>query len=248
MTDKRSTVEIENAVAKVTEKEFAAVEAPTDETATSAEASSAAFPDADAAPEAKRRRLLLSPMEVGLCFDERMTLHTREPWHPVAFKTKTGDVLEEAPDRIRRVWSRLESAGLLQQCATIQCREVTQSEALTVHGAEHWAMLQGVPEKSTMELAARTEKSDTVYYNAHTALAARLAAGSALELCKHIVDCHVRRGFAVVRPPGHHAGDHHTDVKPLLIHHRTPCTDSQNTACAEVSVYSTTSLSQQSLL
>ena len=74
-----------------------------------------------------------------------------------------------------------------------------------MHSKDHWEMLQGLPDQNHDYLVAMTEKADTVYYNAHTAMAARLAAGSALEVCKQIVDRHIRRGFAVVRPPGHHA-------------------------------------------
>jgi len=123
-------------------------------------------------------------MEVGVCFDQRMAMHRREAWHPPAFKTKTGDFLEEAPDRITRVWNRLETTGVLRECLRVNCREVTREEALTVHGAEHWDALQSLPDQSQDFLAALTEQADTVYYNVHTAMAARLAAGSALELCK----------------------------------------------------------------
>ena len=45
-----------------------------------------------------------------------------------------------------------------------------------------------------------------IYYSNGTAAAARMAAGSVVELCTQVQRGRLKNGFAVVRPPGHHAG------------------------------------------
>ncbi len=47
--------------------------------------------------------------------------------------------------------------------------------------------------------------SDTYWNEAHTATAARYAAGSVVELVRKIANNQLQHGFGIVRPPGHHA-------------------------------------------
>lgn len=47
--------------------------------------------------------------------------------------------------------------------------------------------------------------SDTAWSDAHTPAAARAAAGAVLDLAVRTAKGELRNGFAVVRPPGHHA-------------------------------------------
>lgn len=47
--------------------------------------------------------------------------------------------------------------------------------------------------------------SDTTWNELHTASAARMAAGCVSELASKVASGEIRNGFAVVRPPGHHA-------------------------------------------
>ena len=61
-----------------------------------------------------------------------------------------------------------------------------------------------VNEKSAEEAkAALLPKS--VYVNRESLRAARLAAGAAVDLTTAVVRSEVQNGFALVRPPGHHA-------------------------------------------
>lgn len=46
-----------------------------------------------------------------------------------------------------------------------------------------------------------------LFYSPGTAKAAAFAAGSAIELALQVVRGHAANGFAVIRPPGHHAGE-----------------------------------------
>ena len=49
------------------------------------------------------------------------------------------------------------------------------------------------------------DDTDTIWNDEYTARACRLAIGNTIELTKHVVDGKLRNGFALVRPPGHHA-------------------------------------------
>ncbi|KTF72650.1 hypothetical protein cypCar_00045710, partial [Cyprinus carpio] len=47
--------------------------------------------------------------------------------------------------------------------------------------------------------------NDTIWNEMHTSTASRLAAGSVTELAFRVAKGELKNGFAVVRPPGHHA-------------------------------------------
>lgn len=49
---------------------------------------------------------------------------------------------------------------------------------------------------------------DTIWNETHTANAARMAAGCVIELSFKVATGDLKNGFAIVRPPGHHAEAH----------------------------------------
>ncbi|KAF2298791.1 hypothetical protein GH714_027835 [Hevea brasiliensis] len=107
----------------------------------------------------------------------------------------------ERPDRLRAIAASLATAGIFPgRCYPIPAREITQQELQMVHSLEH---VQAV------ELTSRIFSSyftpDT-YANEHSACAARLAAGLCADLASAIFSGPAKNGFALVRPPGHHAG------------------------------------------
>mmetsp|Transcript_67710 Transcript_67710/g.180265 ORF Transcript_67710/g.180265 Transcript_67710/m.180265 type:complete len:927 (+) Transcript_67710:39-2819(+) len=129
---------------------------------------------------------------VGLVYDERMLLHEGEEGHP------------ECPDRLRLSYAKLKEDGLLDQVDQLPSRLATDAELQRVHTADHVTEIKRLA-KSASQLAY-FGGTDT-YLNTNTEQAARLSAGSPLNLIDAIMDpkSPVGAGFALVRPPGHHA-------------------------------------------
>ncbi|CAM6087216.1 unnamed protein product [Calypogeia fissa] len=124
-------------------------------------------------------------------FDERMLLHDENPnAHPHP----------ERPDRLRAILAGLAAEGLFPgRCIQRPAREATRLELEQVHSREHVDAVEGTCNE---ELSYFT--SDT-YANKDSSLAARLAAGISADLATAIVKGEAQNGFALVRPPGHHA-------------------------------------------
>ncbi|KAK6921130.1 Histone deacetylase domain [Dillenia turbinata] len=126
-------------------------------------------------------------------FDERMLLHSE-----IEMKTHPHP---ERPDRIRAIAASLAEAGIYPgRCYHINPREITQEELEKVHCVEH---IEDVD--LTSHLFSSYFTPDT-YANEHSACAARLAAGLCADLASAVFSGLVKNGFALVRPPGHHAG------------------------------------------
>ncbi|GAB4860959.1 hypothetical protein Ancab_036119 [Ancistrocladus abbreviatus] len=126
-------------------------------------------------------------------FDERMLLHTE-----VEMKSHPHP---ERPDRLRAIAASLSSAGVFPgKCHPIPAREITKEELLKVHSVDHIDSVE-----LTSQILCSYFTPDT-YANEHSAQAARLAAGLCADLASEIYSGHAKNGFALVRPPGHHAG------------------------------------------
>ena len=119
--------------------------------------------------------------------------------------------------------AQLEKTGLASRCVQIPIREASREEALRCHTAEHCDALNALEHapprqvggwfgKQAAALRPLGESSygwskagSDMYHTAATPKAARLAAGAVLSLTERVCDGRLRSGFAVVRPPGHHA-------------------------------------------
>ena len=66
-------------------------------------------------------------------------------------------------------------------------------------------MVKSMVTEKTAEEAKAALLPKSVYVNRHSLRAARLAAGAAVDLASAVVRGEVQNGFALVRPPGHHA-------------------------------------------
>ncbi|KAJ7956592.1 Histone deacetylase [Quillaja saponaria] len=126
-------------------------------------------------------------------FDERMLLHSE-----VEMKSHPHP---ERPDRLRAIAASLATAGIFPgKCCPVPSREITREELQMVHSLDHVESVE-----VTSNIISSYFTPDT-YANEHSARAARLAAGLCADLASEIVSGHAKNGFALVRPPGHHAG------------------------------------------
>ncbi|XP_066883406.1 histone deacetylase 4 isoform X6 [Kogia breviceps] len=128
----------------------------------------------------------------------------------------------EHAGRIQSIWSRLQETGLRGKCECIRGRKATLEELQTVHSEAH-ALLYGTNPLNRQKLDSKKllgsltsvfvrlpcggvgVDSDTIWNEVHSSGAARLAVGCVLELVFKVATGELKNGFAVVRPPGHHA-------------------------------------------
>ncbi|XP_047327812.1 histone deacetylase 15 isoform X2 [Impatiens glandulifera] len=136
---------------------------------------------------------LTSNNTTAIGFDERMLLHSEVEL--------TSHMHPERPDRLRAIVASLSTAGIFPgRCFPIPAREITPEELQKVHSTD---LIESVGNTSRYLTSYFTP--DT-YANKHSACAARLAAGLCADLASAIFSGRMKNGFALVRPPGHHAG------------------------------------------
>nr|XP_021488497.1 histone deacetylase 7 isoform X6 [Meriones unguiculatus] len=184
--------------------------------------SSPAAPVSLLSPEPTSQTQVLNSSETpatGLVYDSVMLKH----------QCSCGDNSKhpEHAGRIQSIWSRLQERGLRSQCECLRGRKASLEELQSVHCERH-VLLYGTNPLSRLKLdngkltgllAQRTfvmlpcggvgVDTDTVWNELHSSNAARWAAGSVTDLAFKVASRELKNGFAVVRPPGHHA-DHST--------------------------------------
>ena len=147
---------------------------------------------------------------VGLVFDEDCQLHAP----PERFNGKPAIEHAERPERTEVIWAAVVKAGLDRQCERLAPREATREEALTCHSCEHVDALDALEHEqpATRRLWKALGAGGSgwlsgadMYFNHATPMAARRAAGGVLALTDAVCEGKLRAGFAIVRPPGHHA-------------------------------------------
>ncbi|EPQ02407.1 Histone deacetylase 4 [Myotis brandtii] len=164
---------------------------------------SATFPMSVQEPPSKPR------FTTGLVYDTLMLKHQctcgNSNSHP------------EHAGRIQSIWSRLQETGLRGKCECIRGRKATLEELQTVHSEAH-TLLYGTNPLNRQKLDSSLTSmfvrlpcggvgvdSDTIWNEVHSSGAARLAVGCVVELVFKVATGELKNGFAVVRPPGHHA-------------------------------------------
>ncbi|XP_073519280.1 histone deacetylase 7 isoform X2 [Phyllobates terribilis] len=129
----------------------------------------------------------------------------------------------EHAGRIQSIWSRLQERGLRNHCECIRGRKASLEELQSVHTETH-VLLYGTNPHNRLKLDNRKlagilsqrmfvllpcgglgVDSDTIWNDVHSSNAARWAAGSVIDLSFKVVTQELKNGFALVRPPGHHA-------------------------------------------
>ena len=80
----------------------------------------------------------------------------------------------------------------------------TDEELLLFHSEEHINYLKHLVESNYDDIMSECCKKD-IYVNKDSLQAARMAAGSAIQLTKDIISGNIQNGLCLIRPPGHHA-------------------------------------------
>ena len=131
---------------------------------------------------------MVADPRVGLVLDAVFEAHDTGAGHP------------ERPARLLAVREGLERAGLLPRCKRLAPVAATDAEITAVHDRGY---LRHVEE--AIAGGARVLDSGDTAVGPGSAEIARLAAGSVLALAREVARGDLDRGFAAVRPPGHHA-------------------------------------------
>ncbi|XP_066586610.1 histone deacetylase 6 isoform X2 [Prorops nasuta] len=134
---------------------------------------------------------------VCICFDEKMLRHSNisDNSHP------------EKPQRIMSIYKRHEESGLLQRCQILQGRSITLQELLLVHSRNYVESVKDTQRLKPAELIKRGSKYNSVYLHPETWSSACVAAGSLLQVVDNVLNGESQSGIAIIRPPGHHAGE-----------------------------------------
>ncbi|PRP73163.1 histone deacetylase 15-like [Planoprotostelium fungivorum] len=133
-----------------------------------------------------------SSSKTGIVFDERMKLHFAAKKHP------------ERPERLDAIIDLLRAEGILDKCILCKSRSVTDNELCLAHSNKHMETVSESVQKSIDREADVYFTNDT-YCNKDSATVARMSAGCLIELTERVVRGELSNGFAIIRPPGHHA-------------------------------------------
>ena len=134
--------------------------------------------------------------KIGFCFDERMLLH-RDSKH----------VHQECPERAMSVYINLVLKELTNKLVRIQCEEAKEEDLLLVHTKEYIDKIKEISENNSKNknITNHNLSEKDSYDNFATFESAKLATGSLIEICKNILSKKIEHGYAIIRPPGHHA-------------------------------------------
>ncbi|MCG8549340.1 MAG: histone deacetylase [Desulfobacterales bacterium] len=131
----------------------------------------------------------MSDPRTGIVFDQRY-LHHCIPGHSL-----------ENPARLQSLYLTLSLAGYTDRCKVVPARQADMEDILAVHSSFY---LEQVREHAVTSDPYSYDK-DT-YLMEDTLVTAMLAAGGCMALADEIMARDIDQGFALVRPPGHHAG------------------------------------------
>ncbi|MFM7568895.1 MAG: class II histone deacetylase [Betaproteobacteria bacterium] len=140
----------------------------------------------------------------GLVWNERFMWHdTGNMFGPPAMQRFIQPLPHpERPETKRRIKNLLDVSGLADKMIAVEPRTATDAELLRFHTE---AYVRRVRETSALgggQLAKRFGATPIAQGGFDIAA---LAAGGAIELCDAVLDGKLDNGYALVRPPGHHA-------------------------------------------
>uniref|UniRef100_A0A672IMB2 Protein deacetylase HDAC6 n=1 Tax=Salarias fasciatus TaxID=181472 RepID=A0A672IMB2_SALFA len=111
----------------------------------------------------------------------------------------------ECAGRVTSIMEELESQELLSCCVRVEPRDATEEELLLAHTKQHVDTIRATQTMTQSELQTLSETFDSVYLHPETFSVCVSAVGSVLQLVDRVMTSELRNGFAIIRPPGHHA-------------------------------------------
>lgn len=130
-------------------------------------------------------------MATFVCIDDIFLKHRPPGEHP------------ERPERLLSIKRALDASDLGDRLVRLPPRPATVQELLAVHSAEY---LHDVEQRMGPGAPSPSGWMDPdTYYGPGSYEAARSAAGGSIEVALHVLAGLQDNGFALVRPPGHHA-------------------------------------------
>ncbi|GAB1602020.1 histone deacetylase 6-like [Argonauta hians] len=137
----------------------------------------------------------MDSFKTGFIYDPEVTKHECF-WIP--------DFTEQ-PDRVIRPYKRCMELNLIERCQRIESCEASEELILQNHSQQLVDTLTQSEHMTRDQQMKLSTNYDSVYFNKETNRCARLAAGCTVRLLDAILKHEIRNGFALVRPPGHHA-------------------------------------------
>ena len=125
-------------------------------------------------------------MGVGIIADKIFENHLPSYGHP------------ESPERVRAINEMLKEKGIISKLKQIPLRKANEEEILLIHTKSHFNRIKSTEGKSVY-LDPDTSTSPDSF---QTAL---FAVGSSLNMIDEFMKGNIKRGVALIRPPGHHA-------------------------------------------
>ena len=125
---------------------------------------------------------------VGITVDERMYDH------------KISKEVYETPERLRHLYLHLDEFEYYNELIKFPCKLINNKDLLKVHSQFYIDLAT----KACVKDNPYSYDKDT-YFMEDSLYVAKLAAGGCLNLADAIMKGLMDRGFALIRPPGHHA-------------------------------------------
>ena len=119
-------------------------------------------------------------------------------FYPAGLKVQPGEHAENAETK-RRFRNLLEVAGLLDKLVDVKPRPATEEEVLRVHTPDY------VNRIKTLSADRGGDAGETTPFGPGSFEIALLSAGGTIALTDAVIEGRIDNGYALVRPPGHHA-------------------------------------------